>query len=148
VVDVDLLVDQGTVDIGMRKNAVRETIMKALLGVLLLAVSLSVHAEKPKIFQTIVSIKVICTSSGPETLMDKLLEDYNEKPVHAMDISTSSGLSIQMYITENENNPSSTILLHNQSLNKTCIFWSARDYLRTLETESLPAKMPEDNEKI
>ena len=148
MVAVEALVDQGTVDIGMRKNAVRETIMKALLGVLLLAVSLSVHAEKPKIFQTIVSIKVICTSSGPETLMEKLLEDYNEKPVHAMDISTSSGLSIHMYITENENNPSSTILLHNQSLNKTCIFWSARDYLRTLETESLPAKMPKDNEKI
>ena len=125
-----------------------ETCMKTLLGAFLLAVSLSAQAEKSTIFQTVVSLKVIFTSSGPETLMEKLLEDYNEKPVHAMDISTSSGLSIHMYITENENNPSSTILLHNQSINKTCIFWSARDYLRTLETESLPAKMPEDNEKI
>jgi hypothetical protein len=48
-----------------------------------------------------------------------------------------------MYITENKNNPTSTVLLHNQSLDKTCIFWSARDYIRTIETESLPAKTPE-----
>jgi hypothetical protein len=75
--------------------------------------------------------------------MEKLLEGYNEKPVHAMDISTISGLNIQMYITENKNNPTSTVLLHNQNVDKTCIFWSARDYLKTLEVESLPAKMPE-----
>jgi hypothetical protein len=106
------------------------------------------QAEELKVYQTVVSLKVLCTSGGPATLMGELLEGYNEKPVHAMDISTTSGLNIQMYITENKNNPTSTVLLHNQSVNKTCIFWSARDYLRTLEVESLPAKMPEDNEKI
>ena len=93
-------------------------------------------------FKSVVSLQVLCNSGGPEQLMEKLLESYNEKPVHAMDISTVTGLNIQMYITENKNNPTSTILLHNQNVNKTCIFWSARDYLRTLEVESLPAKMP------
>ena len=117
--------------------------MKALLGALLLAVSLSTQAEELKAYQTVVSLKVLCTPGGPEALMEKLLEGYNEKPVHAMDISTISGLNIQMYITENKNNPTSTVLLHNQNVDKTCIFWSARDYLKTLEVESLPAKMPE-----
>ena len=101
-----------------------------------------VQAEKPKVFKAVVSLQVLCSLGGPEILMKELLDGYNEKPVHAMDISTSSGLNIQMYITENKNNPSSTVLLHNQGVNKTCIFWSAKDYLRTIETESLPAKQP------
>tara|TARA_R100000750_G_C2260575_1_gene63642 strand:+ start:54 stop:443 length:390 start_codon:yes stop_codon:yes gene_type:complete len=117
--------------------------MKALLGALLLAVSLSAQAEELKAYQSVVSLKVLCSKGGPEFLMQELLDGYNEKPVHAMDISAISGLNIQMYITENKNNPTSTVLLHNQSIDKTCIFWSARDYLRTLEVESLPAKMPE-----
>jgi hypothetical protein len=117
--------------------------MKILLGALLLAVSLSIQAVNPGVFQTTVSLKVLCSNGGPELLMEELLEGYNEKPVHAMDISTVTGLNIQMYVTENKNNPSSTVLMHNQNVNKTCIFWSARDYLRTLEVESLPAKTPE-----
>jgi len=100
--------------------------------------------EKSKVFQAVVSLKVLCTLGGPEILMEELLEGYNERPVHAMDISTVTGINIQMYITENKNNPSSTVLLHNQNVNKTCIFWSAKDYIRTLETESLPAKSPEN----
>ena len=106
------------------------------------------QAEKSKVFQTVVSLKVLCTSGGPETLMGELLDGYNEKPVHAMDISTQTGLNIQMYVTENKNNPSSTVLLHNQNVDKTCIFWSAKDYIRTLETESLPAKTPTDGEGV
>ena len=145
---VELLADQDIVKINMQKNAIGGTIMKALLGALLLVVSLSTQAEELKVYQTVVSLKVLCTSGGPEILMEKLLEGYNEKPVHAMDISTTSGINIQMYITENKNNPTSTILLHNQSVDKTCIFWSARDYLRTLEVESLPARTPKDEEKI
>ena len=94
-------------------------------------------------FKAVVSLQVLCTMGGPEELMKELLDSYNEKPVHAMDISTSSGLNIQMYVTENKNNPSSTVLLHNQNVNKTCIFWSAKDTIKTLETESLPAKSPE-----
>ena len=101
------------------------------------------EAEKPKMFKAVVSLQVLCTMGGPEELMKELLDSYNEKPVHAMDISTSSGLNIQMYVTENKNNPSSTVLLHNQNVDKTCIFWSAKDTIKTLETESLPAKSPE-----
>ena len=122
--------------------------MKVLLGALILAVSLSAQADKKNIVQGVVSLQVLCTLGGPEELMEELLESYNEKPVHAMDISTTSGLNIQMYITENRNNPTSTVLLHNQNVNKTCIFWSAQDYLRTLEVESLPAKTPMKEEDI
>ena len=105
----------------------------------------SVQAVNPNIFRSVVSLQVLCTNGGPELLMKELLDSYNEKPVHALDVSTPTGLNIQMYITENKNNPSSTVLMHNQSpgVAKTCIFWSANDYLRTLETESLPAKTPE-----
>ena len=104
----------------------------------------TVQAENPKMFKAVVSLQVLCTMGGPEELMKELLDSYNEKPIHAMDISTSSGLNIQMYVTENKNNPSSTVLLHNQNVNKTCIFWSAKDTIKTLETESLPAKSPEE----
>ena len=104
------------------------------------------EAEKPKMFKAVVSLQVLCTFGGPELLITELLDGYKEKPVHAMDISTPAGLNIQMYITENKNNPSSTVLLHNQNVNKTCIFWSAKDTIRTIETESLPAKTPERKE--
>ena len=118
--------------------------MKLILFVLWAALTFSPTAEaaEPKVFKAVVSIQVLCTLGGPEALMKKLLDSYNEKPVHAMNISTPSGLNIQMYITENRNNPSSTVLLHNHNVNKTCIFWSAKDYVRTIETESLPAKLP------
>ena len=118
--------------------------MKILLGALLLAVSLSAQAVKPDIFRTVVSLQVLCTKGSPELLMKQLLDDYNEKPVHAIDLSNAkTGVSIQLYITENKNNPSSTFILHNNSVDSACIFWSAEDHLRTLETESLPAKKPD-----
>jgi hypothetical protein len=122
--------------------------MKSILLIILAALALSPAAaeEKPNIFKAVVSLQVLCTFGGPEELMEELLEGYNEKPVHGMDISTESGLNIQMYITENKNNPSSTVLLHNQNVNKTCIFWSAKDTVKTIETESLPAKTPERKE--
>jgi len=118
--------------------------MKLALFILWAALTFSptAEAEEPKVFKAVVSIQVICSLGGPEILMKELLDNYNEKPVHAMDISTSSGLNIVMYITENRNNPSSTVLLHNSNVDKTCIFWTAKDYLRTIETESLPAKTP------
>jgi hypothetical protein len=122
--------------------------MKSILLIILAALALSPAAaeEKPNIFKAVVSLQVLCTLGGPAELMEELLEGYNEKPVHGMDISTESGLNIQMYITENKNNPSSTVLLHNQNVNKTCIFWSAKDTVKTIETESLPAKTPERKE--
>mgnify|MGYP003148970078 CR=1 FL=1 len=118
--------------------------MKSILLIILAALTFSpaLAEEKPKVFKSVVSIQVICSLGGPEILMKELLDNYNEKPVHAMDISTPSGLNIQMYITENKNNPSSTVLLHNHNINKTCIFWTAKDYIITIETESLPAKTP------
>ncbi len=122
--------------------------MRGLLGVLLLAISFTAQAEKPNIFRTVVTLQVLCSHGGPEQLIEQLLDDYNEKPVHAMDLSSQSGTNIQMYITENKNNPSSSLLLHNRKVDKTCIFWTAEDYLRTVETESLPAKKPEDTEEI
>ena len=115
----------------------------ALAVWLVMFIPQAVQAENPKMFKAVVSLQVLCTMGGPEELMKELLDSYNEKPVHAMDISISSGLNIQMYVTENKNNPSSTVLLHNQNVNKTCIFWSAKDTIKTLETESLPAKSPE-----
>ena len=109
--------------------------------------SFGVNAEtaNPGIFRSVVTLQVLCSNGGPEILMEELLDGYNEKPVYGLDVSTPTGLNIQMYITENKNNPSSTVLMHNQSpgVNKTCIFWSALDYLRAVETESLPAKTPE-----
>ena len=118
--------------------------MKILLGALLLAVSLSAQAMKPEMFRTVVSLQVLCTKGSPELLMKQLLDDYNEKPVHAIDLSNArTGVSIQLYVTENKNNPSSTFILHNNSVDSACIFWSAEDHLRTLETESLPAKKPD-----
>ena len=117
--------------------------MKILLGALLLAVSLSAQAMKPEMFRTVVSLQVLCTKGSPELLMKQLLDDYNERPVHAIDLSNArTGVSIQLYVTENKNNPSSTFILHNIGIATSCIFWAAEDYLRTLETESLPAKKP------
>jgi hypothetical protein len=118
--------------------------MKLILFVLWAALTFSptAEAEEPKVFKAVVSLQVLCSFGGPEILMKELIDGYNEKPVYGLDVSTPSGLNIQMYITENRNNPSSTILMHNQSVNKTCIFWSANDYMRTIETESLPAKSP------
>ena len=101
------------------------------------------QAVKPDMFRTVVSLQVLCTKGSPELLMSQLLNDYNEKPVHAIDLSNArTGVSIQLYVTENKNNPSSTFILHNIGIATSCIFWAAEDYLRTLETESLPAKKP------
>ena len=107
------------------------------------------QAEKPEMFRTIVSLQVLCTKGSPELLMEQLLDDYNEKPVHAIDLSSSTtSVNIQLYVTENKNNPSSTFILHNNNVNQSCIFWAAEDYLRTLETESLPAKKPDEEIKL
>jgi len=118
-----------------------------ILSILLATLSFSYAAEvkESNIFRTTVTIRVLCSFGGPGLLIEKLLTNYNEKPVHAMNLSAPGKTNIQMYITENRSNPSSTLLLHNKEVNKTCIFWSAEDYLRTIETESLPAKKPGDD---
>ena len=118
-----------------------------ILSILLSAFSFSsvAQTEKQNLFKGVVSLQVLCTLGGPEGLMEKLLESYNEKPVHALDISTISGLNVQMYITENKNNPTSTIILANPNLNMSCIFMTAKDTLLGTEAESLPAKQPEES---
>jgi len=125
--------------------------MKLILLILWAAMTFSpaAEAEKPKMFRTVVTLQVLCTAGGPSLLFEELLDGYNEKPVHAMDVSNPrTGVSIQMYITENTNNPSSTLILHNNDAKTSCIFWAAKDYLRTIETESLPAKTPEEEVKL
>ena len=125
--------------------------MKLILLILWAAMTFSTaaEAEKPDMFRTIVSLQVLCTKGSPELLMKQLLDDYNEKPVHAIDLSSSTtSVNIQLYVTENKNNPSSTFILHNNNVNQSCIFWAAEDYLRTLETESLPAKKPDEEIKL
>ena len=114
--------------------------MKALLGVLLLLLTFSAQAVNPAFFRTVAPIQALCVMGGPEPILEELLEKYNEKPVHGVMLTST----IHMYITENCNNPSSTFFLHNSKVNQTCIFWSADACLKTIETESLPAKMPED----
>ena len=125
--------------------------MKLILFALWAALTFSpeAQAEKPDMFRTVVSLQVLCTKGSPELLMKQLLDDYNEKPVHAIDLSSSTtSVDIQLYVTENKNNPSSTFILHNNNVNQSCIFWAAEDYLRTLETESLPAKKPDEEIKL
>jgi len=60
--------------------------MKSILLIILAALTFSpaLAEEKPKVFKAVVSIQVICSLGGPEILMKELLDNYNEKPVHAM----------------------------------------------------------------
>jgi len=110
-----------------------------LLAWAALTFSPTADAESPTFFRTVAPIQALCVMGGPAPIIGELLTKYNEKPVHALMLTPT----IQMYITENCNNPSSTLFLHNSKVNQTCIFWSAEDCLKTIETESLPAKKPE-----
>ena len=101
----------------------------------------SAAAQTPKypgVFVQQVSVNVACVKGGPEMIFEWLLEDYAEKPVHALRIENVA----VMYIAENKNTPSSTVILVNERIKQSCVFWNARDFLRTIETESLPAKTP------
>jgi hypothetical protein len=64
-----------------------------------------------------------------------------------MEISVDRPLPLFMIITENKNNPSSTIILGNPNLNVSCIFMTAKDSLLPTEAESLPTKQPDPEEK-
>jgi hypothetical protein len=89
-----------------------------------------------------VGVRTVCTRGGPEKIFSWLLRDWNEKPTHALDVAPVA----IMYITENKNNPSSSVILVNKGQNQTCLFWTSPDYLRTIEAESLPAKKPKSLE--
>ena len=103
-------------------------------------------AVKEKPFAQIVPMQVLCTKGGPEYLILELMEKYNEVPAYTMQISVDHPLPLAMIITENKNNPSSTVILANPNLGMSCIFMTAKDSLLATEAESLPAKQPSDED--
>ena len=103
-------------------------------------------AAKEKPFAQIVPMQVLCTKGGPEYLILELMEKYNEVPAYTMQISVDHPLPLAMIITENKNNPSSTIILANPNLGMSCIFMTSKDSLLATEAESLPAKQPSDED--
>ncbi len=103
-------------------------------------------AAKEKPFAQIVPMQVLCTKGGPEYLILELMEKYNEVPAYTMQISVDHPLPLAMIITENKNNPSSTVLLANPNLGVSCIFMTAKDSLLATEAKSLPAKQPSDED--
>ena len=106
------------------------------------------EAKATKPFAQVVPMQVLCTKGGPEYLILELMEKYNEVPAYTMEISVDHPLPLAMIITENKNNPSSTVILANPNLGISCIFMTAKDALLATEAESLPAKQPEEGPKI
>lgn len=121
--------------------------LKKSLGKILLIslISFPTYATEP--FSTVVPMQVLCTKGGPEYLILELMQKYNEVPAYTMEITVDRPLPLFMIITENKNNPSSTIILGNPNLNMSCIFMTAKDALLPTEAESLPAKQPNPEEK-
>ena len=119
---------------------------KVIISVLwfLFLVTPEAQAVRDKPFAQVVPMQVLCTEGGPEYLILELMEKYNEVPAYTMQITVDKPLPLFMIITENKNNPSSTIILGNPNLNMSCIFMTAKDSLLATEAESLPAKLPED----
>ena len=103
-------------------------------------------AQASKPFAQVVPMQVLCTKGGPEYLILELMEKYNEVPAYTMQISVDHPLPLAMIITENKNNPSSTVILANPNLNMSCIFMTSKDSLLATEAESLPAKQPSDED--
>ena len=103
-------------------------------------------AQASKPFAQVVPMQVLCTKGGPEYLILELMEKYNEVPAYTMQISVDHPLPLAMIITENKNNPSSTVLLANPNLGVSCIFMTAKDSLLATEAKSLPAKQPSDED--
>ena len=114
-----------------------------------LAMFIPEHTNAAKIepFAEVVPMQVLCTKGGPEYLILELMEKDNEVPAYTMQISVDRPMPLFMIITENKNNPSSTIILGNPNLNMSCIFMTAKDALLATEAESLPAKQPDPEEK-
>lgn len=121
--------------------------LKKSLGKILLIslISFPTYATEP--FSTVVPMQVLCTKGGPEYLILELMQKYNEVPAYTMEITVDRPLPLFMIITENKNNPSSTIILGNPNLNMSCIFMTAKDALLPTEAKSLPAKQPNPEEK-
>ena len=99
-------------------------------------------------FPQIVPLRALCVSGSPEPLLMKLLEKYNEVPKYTMQLTVDSPKPILMIVTENENNPSSTVLLVNPNLDLSCVFYTAKDTLKDTGAKSLPEKMPLEDGKF
>ena len=122
-------------------------LIKYIAGIILMSVPLLAHPQEESVpFGTVVPLQVVCLKGGPSEMAKILMDRYNEQVAHAMNLSTAH-TDIQMFISENKNNPSSTLFLYNGRLNQTCIFWTAKDALRTKPIKNLPAKSPEDESK-
>ena len=118
--------------------------MKIAIFALWAVFMLTEGAQASKPFAQVVPMQVLCTKGGPEYLILELMEKYNEVPAYTMSISVDHPLPLAMIITENKNNPSSTVILANPNLGMSCIFMTSKDSLLATEAESLPAKQPEE----
>ena len=105
------------------------------------------EAKAAKPFSQVVPMQVLCSKGGPEYLILELMEKYNEVPAYTMEITVDRPLPLAMIITENKNNPTSTVILANPNLGVSCIFMTAKDALLATEAQSLPAKQPDPEEQ-
>ena len=106
-----------------------------------------VQASAP--FPQIIPMRTLCVHGGPEPLLIKLKEQYNEVPKWSMEISVASPLPVVMILTENKNNPSSTVLLVNANLNMSCVFFTSKDHLKDNGADTdLPPKQPLEEGKV
>ena len=107
-----------------------------------------IGAQASEAFMQTIPLQILCTKGGPEEMIMKLHERTNEIPKYMMELSVQVPERLIMIIMENKNNPSATVLMVNQHLDVTCIFFTANDYLHKSEQEDMPAKKIEKDDKI
>ena len=107
-----------------------------------------IGAQASEAFMQTIPLQILCTKGGPEEMIMKLHELTNEIPKYMMELSVQGPERLIMIIMENKNNPSATVLMVNQHLDVTCIFFTANDYLHKSEQEDMPAKKIEKDDKI
>ena len=107
-----------------------------------------IGAQASEAFMQTIPLQILCTKGGPEEMIMTLNERANEIPKYMMELSVQGPERLIMIITENKNNPSATVLMVNQHLDVTCIFFTANDYLHKSEQEDMPAKKIEKDDKI
>ena len=120
--------------------------IKMLIAIALLIMPIGAQASEA--FMQTIPLQILCTKGGPEEMIMKLHERTNEIPKYMMELSVQGPERLIMIIMENKNNPSATVLMVNQHLEVTCIFFTANDYLHKSEQEDMPAKKIEKDDKI
>ena len=122
---------------------------KSIIIAAALAAFFSSVAQASAPFPQIIPMRTLCVYGGPEPLLMKLKEQYNEVPKWSMEISVDSPLPIQMIVTENKSNPSSTVLMVNGNLNMSCVFFTSKDHLKDNGADTdLPPKQPLEEGKL